>query len=99
MIKLLLTILYLSIPLLAMLYMHERAHESIATYHGCLDGKFGIDLPLGDAYFQCLEYHERTADDAKQEYLLHGLNDIVGYHIISFYVGLVAIMFLWRSKT
>jgi len=63
--------------------MHEQAHQQIATYFGCLNGKIVLNSPtMNRSYFICNQYESgRDEETVNKEYELHSWNEIVYYNI------------------
>lgn len=73
---------------------HEQTHVAIMRYHGCNETEVSYNFFI-DAYATCTGgYVERTAERRDQEYLLHSVNEIVGYHFTILLIALYGIMVL-----
>lgn len=77
-------------------YQHESAHRQIAEYHGCTDYIYGFNLSY--AFFRCYNYSERTSDWVLQEEFLHGMNEVVGYHVDLVLVVVLLMFAMWLVK-
>ena len=61
---------------------HEKAHEAIASYHGCLEGQIAQNRIKQSGQFVCQEYMERPDHIIEQEVMLHSMNEIEAYNQI-----------------
>ena len=68
---------------------HESAHEQIAIHNGCINYTTNIGLR---PYFVCHEYKDSKYNET--EYLLNGLNEVVGYNILSIVFAILGSTFL-----
>ena len=64
---------------------HEEAHSSIGKTYGCLEDEITNFVVVGS--WKCLERREISGEEFRDSQFLHKVNDIVGYHSISFLAG------------
>ena len=79
-------------------YQHERAHQQIAEYHGCVRSEIVLHI-FSDSYFICNSYKNRSIDMVLQEKELHALNEIKSYndqkYMFMFYItGMMIIIWM-----
>ena len=76
------TILLLGVGFLGISYantvQHEAVHREIQEHYGCVD--VVVETGLFGGSSKCLLYGERGPDQRREEYLLHTLNEIIGYN-------------------
>lgn len=88
MVKLLFLLALMIIPITfyGLTEAHEDAHSSIGKTYGCLEDEVTNFVIVGS--WKCLESREISGAEFRDSQFLHKVNDIVGYHSISFLAGL-----------
>lgn len=92
---------------------HENIHKIIQEYYGCKNSKVVINI-FTTSYTECIEYnHNQTQDEVREEYLLHSINEIIGYNVTTIIVAILwgslaialsialfssELLFSWRKK-
>ena len=79
--KVIAVLLLMMVLLICYTPIHEKIHEQIMDYHGCKEVDVSYGLNGGST--TCLD---PTHVATKEEIFLHSLNEIIGYHLIYFFL-------------